>query len=100
MKDLKNVSPGDASAKEEEYFKNLKGGLLSRIMDNPVVISITGFTKLFSLVTMLLGLYAIVDITNPFTHNPLVIQGYSTPFISPAKTTLFNHLEHDDYNFP
>ena len=33
MKDLKNVSPDDASAKEEEYFKNLKGGLLSRISD-------------------------------------------------------------------
>ena len=92
MEDTDTVAPA-ASVKEEEYFKHAKQGLLSRVMDNPVVISITGFTKMFSLVTMVLGLIAIADITNPFKHNPPIIQGYSTPFLSPAKSTLFNHLE-------
>lgn len=92
MEDFETVSAPER-VKEEEYFKNAKGGLLSRVLDHPVLISLTGFTKMFSLVTMVLGLIAIGDITNPFKHNPPVIQGYSTPFLSPAKSTLFNHFE-------
>ena len=92
MEDIDTVIP-DARVREEEYFKHAKQGLLSRIMDNPVVISFTGFTKIFSLATMILGMIAIVDITNPFGYNPPVIQAYSTPFLSPAKSTLFNFLE-------
>ena len=92
MEEVDAVAPS-ASVKEEEYFQHAKQGLLSRVMDNPVVISITGFTKLFGLATMFLGILAIADITNPFEHNPPVIQAYSTPFLSPAKSALFNFLE-------
>ena len=92
MGDTDTAAPA-ASAKEEEYFKHAKQGMLSRVMDNPVVISITGFTKLFGLATMFLGILAIADITNPFEYNPPVIQAYSTPFLSPAKSTLFNFFE-------
>ena len=92
MEEVDAVAPA-ASVKEEEYFQHAKQGLLSRVMDNPVVISITGFTKLFGLATMFLGILAIADITNPFEHNPPVIQAYSTPFLSPAKSALFNFLE-------
>ena len=63
MEEVDTVAPA-ASVKEEEYFKHAKQGLLSRVMDNPVVISITGFTKL-GLATMFLGILAIADITNP-----------------------------------
>ena len=80
-------------AKEDRYFETEKAGILSHMMDHPVIISITGFTKIFSMLTMILGLIAIIDITNPFVHNPPIVQGYSTPFISPAKSTLFNQLE-------
>ena len=92
MEDLDTVVPPER-LKQEEYFKHAKQGLVSRVMDNPVIISITGFTKLFSLATMFLGILAIADITNPFEHNPPVIQAYSTPFLSPAKSRLFNFME-------
>ena len=48
MEDLDTVSAPERM-KQEEYFKNAKGGLLSRVMDHPVLISLTGFTKIFSL---------------------------------------------------
>ena len=51
MEEVDTVAPA-ASVKEEEYFKHAKQGMLSRVMDNPVVISITGFTKIFSLFYM------------------------------------------------
>jgi hypothetical protein len=82
-----------AKAKEDHYFEHLKAGKCFHIMHHPLVICITGFTKLFSMITMILGLLTALDIGNSFDHNPTVVQAYSTPFLSPVKSALFNYFE-------
>ena len=82
-----------AKDREDHFFQNLKAGTFFHIMHHPFVVCITGFTKMFSLVTMILNLLTAGDITNNFGHNPTVVQAYSTPFVAPAKSVLFRHFE-------
>ena len=52
-----------------------------------------GFSKIFTLLTMFFGMRAMENVYLPYPHNPPVVEGYSTEFAAPARSTFFNFFE-------